>query len=231
MPVSPLNAELFLTQCDVVFSLQPQTYAGDPARIAFVLSLLTGRAREWGTSAWEAQTPCCGSFKLFKEEMIKIFDRSVIGREASCLLAVLHQGRRSVADFAIEFRTLATTCEWNEPALVARFLEGLNMDLKEEIYARGPPTQLDQLIELGIRLDKCFEQRRRVRASESRPLETLTPAVVSSPLRSDPEPMQLGGVRISAEERQRRILNRLCLYCGTAGHFASSCLLKARARQ
>ncbi len=105
------------------------------------------------------------------------------------------------------------------------------MDLKEEIYARGPPTQLDQLIELGIRLDKCFEQRRRVRASESRPLETLTPAVVSSPLRSDPEPMQLGGVRISAEERQRRILNRLCLYCGTAGHFASSCLLKARARQ
>ncbi len=82
--------------------------------------------------------------------MIKIFDRSVIGREASRLLAVLHQGRRSVADFAIEFRTLATTCEWNEPALVARFLEGLNMDLKEEIYARGPPTQLDQLIELAF---------------------------------------------------------------------------------
>ncbi len=129
----PTECRAFLTQCDVVFSLQPQTYAGDPARIAFVLSLLTGRAREWGTSAWEAQTPYCGSFKLFKEEMIKIFDRSVIGREASRLLAVLHQGRRSVADFAIEFRTLATTCEWNEPALVARFLEGLNMDLKEEI--------------------------------------------------------------------------------------------------
>ncbi len=67
------------------------------------------------------------------------------------------------------------------------------MDLKEEIYARGPPTQLDQLIELGIHLDRCFEQRRRVRGSDSRPLETLTPAVVSSPLCSDPEPMQLGG--------------------------------------
>ncbi len=70
--------------------------------------------------------------------MIKIFDRSVFGREASRLLTTLHHGRRSVADFAIEFRTLATTCEWNEPALVACFLEGLNMDLKEEIYARGP---------------------------------------------------------------------------------------------
>ncbi len=50
-------------------------------------------------------------------------------------------------------------------------------------------------------------------------------------LSSVPEPMQLGGGRISVEERQRRILNRLCLYCGAAGHFASSCLLKARARQ
>ncbi len=67
------------------------------------------------------------------------------------------------------------------------------MDLKEEIYARGPPAQLDQLIELGIRLDRCFEQRRRIRGPvSSRPLETLTPAVVSSPLCSDPEPMQRG---------------------------------------
>ncbi len=205
----PTECRAFLTQCEVVFSLQPQTYAGDPARIAFVLSLLTGRAREWGTSAWEARTSCCGRYELFKEEMIKIFDRSVFGREASRLLTTLHQGRRSVADFAIEFRTLATTCEWNEPALVARFLEGLNMDLKEEIYARGPPAQLDQLIELGIRLDRCFEQRRRIRGPVSRPLETLTPAVVSSPLCSDPEPMQRGGVHISAEERERRIRSRL----------------------
>ncbi len=109
----PTECRAFLTQCEVVFSLQSQTYAGDPARIAFVLSLLMGRARarEWGTSAWEARTSCCGRYELFKEEMIKIFDRSVFGREASRLLTTLHQGRRSVADFAIEFRTLATTCE------------------------------------------------------------------------------------------------------------------------
>ncbi len=38
--------------------------------------------------------------------------------------------------------------------------------------------------------------------------------------------MQLGGIRLSPTERQRRIINRLCLYCGAAGHFASSCQLK-----
>ncbi len=99
----PTECRAFLTQCEVFFSLQPQTYAADRARIAYVVSLLTGRARGWATAAWEAQASCCGHYELFKGEMIKVFDRSVYGREASRLLAVLHQGERSVADFAIEF--------------------------------------------------------------------------------------------------------------------------------
>ncbi len=196
-----------------------------------MISLLTGRARGWATAAWEAQASCCGHYELFKGEMIKVFDRSVYGREASRLLAVLHQGERSVADFAIEFRTLATTCEWNEPALVARFLEGLNIDLREEIYAREPPAQFDQLVELAIRLERCFEQRRRVRGSVSRQREAPPSAFDSPVSRPEPEPMQLDGIRLSPTERQRRIINRLCLYCGAVGHFASSCQLKARARQ
>lgn len=81
----PAECRAFLTQCEVAFSLQPRTYAEDQARIAYVISLLTGRAREWGTSVWEAGGPCCRRFLLFKEEMIKVFDQSVFGREASRL--------------------------------------------------------------------------------------------------------------------------------------------------
>ncbi len=102
MRVEPTECRAFLTQCEVVFSLQPQTYAADRARIAYVISLLTGRACGWATAAWEAQASCCGHYELFKGEMIKVFDRSVYGREASRLLAVLHQGERS--DFAIGCR-------------------------------------------------------------------------------------------------------------------------------
>ncbi len=40
--------------------------------------------------------------------------------------------------------------------------------------------------------------------------------------------MQRGGVHISAEERERRIRSRLCLYCGANGHFAASCPLKGQ---
>ncbi|MGL5565874.1 MAG: DUF4939 domain-containing protein [Plesiomonas sp.] len=227
----PTECRAFLIQCEVVFSLQPQTYAEDRVRIAYVLSLLTGRAREWGTSVWEAEAACCRRYRLFKDEMIRVFDRSVFGAEASCLLAVLRQGRRSVADYAIEFRTLAATSEWNEPALIARFVEGLNQEITEEIYARGSPTQLDQLVDLSIRLDRCFEQRRRVRSTPSVPSDVSPTVAVPMGNQAEAVPMQLGGVHISTEERQRRIINRLCLYCGTAGHFASSCPVKARARQ
>lgn len=42
----PTECRAFLTQCEVVFSLQPTTYAEDHSKVAFVLSLLSGRARD-----------------------------------------------------------------------------------------------------------------------------------------------------------------------------------------
>ncbi|KAG1927216.1 hypothetical protein F2P79_024405 [Pimephales promelas] len=80
--------------------------------------------------------------------------------------------------------------EWNEPAQIARFLEGLNLDLKEEIYARGAPSQLDQLIDLAIRLDKCFEQRRRVRSPFTTTSDTCPSVTASVLTQPDAEPMQ-----------------------------------------
>lgn len=109
----PTECRAFLTQCEVVFSLQHSTYAEDHAKVEFIISLLSGHACDWATALWESGAACCERFELFKKEMAKVFDRSVYGREASRLLAVLSQGKRSVPDYAIEFRTLAATAEWN----------------------------------------------------------------------------------------------------------------------
>lgn len=132
----PAECRSFLTQCDVVFSLQPTTYSKNRARIAYVISLLTGQAREWGTAVWEAEAVCTNQYQDFKEEMIQVFDRSVFGEEASRVLSSLCQGKGSVTDYFIEFRTLAASCDWNQPALLARFLEGLCVEVKDEILSR-----------------------------------------------------------------------------------------------
>jgi hypothetical protein len=227
----PTQCRAFLTQCEVVFSLQPSTYASDRARVAFVISLLAGRAREWGAANWEAEADCVFNFSQFKAEMIRVFDRSAYGEEASRLLSSLRQGRRSAADFAIEFRTLATTSGWNEPALVARFQEGLNSELKDEIIAREVPTRLDPLIDLAIRIERRFDLRRRARGLESSLLSSPPAALSSPPTGPEPEAMQLGGLRISTKERERRVTNRLCMYCASPSHFVNTCPVKARARQ
>lgn len=225
----PTQCRSFLTQCEVVFSLQPCTYARDRAKVAYVISLLAGRAREWGAANWEAEGECVFDFSLFKQEMIRVFDRSAHGEEASRLLSSLRQGRRTVTDFSIEFRTLSTSCGWNEPAMVARFLEALNPDLKDEIFMREVPTRLDALVDLAIRIEKRFDLRHRARRTEA----ALFSTSATAPLTSDtgPEPMQLGGLRISPKERERRITNRLCMYCASANHFVTNCPVKARARQ
>lgn len=105
----PTQCRAFLTQCEVVFSLQPYTYAEDRSRVACIISLLSGRVRDWGTSLWEAESEICTHFDTFKEEMLKVFDRLVNVREASRFLSTLPQGHRPVTDYAIEFRTHSTT--------------------------------------------------------------------------------------------------------------------------
>ncbi len=110
-------------------------------------------------------------------------------------------------------------------------MEGLSGEIKEDILSCDLPPRLDQMVELAIRLDKLFELRRHSRYSM--PELRAAPPIVSFPavVSPGPEPMQLGGLRISAAERQRCIAEGLCLYCGAQGHFAARCPVKERARQ
>lgn len=62
----PTNCRSFIIQCEVVFSLQARTYASDRSRVAYIISLLAGWARDWGAAVWESQDPCCDDFKLLR---------------------------------------------------------------------------------------------------------------------------------------------------------------------
>lgn len=57
----------------------------------------------------------------YAEEMKRVFDYPVRGRDASYRLTAICQGSRSVVDYAIEFRTLAPESGWNDIALQGTF--------------------------------------------------------------------------------------------------------------
>lgn len=233
----------FLLQCSLVFDLQPSSYTSDKSRIAFVLSLLTGKASQWATACWESKSEIFQSFVAFTEEMRRVFDHPLKGKEAAKRLLMLTQGSSAVAQYAVDFRILAAESGWDDTALQAAFLRGLNDNVKDELAARGDSNSLEELISLATRLDNRLRERCREKASrqltQRNPSSTLSSSLpvisTSSPVFSSPpepisaeEPMQLGRAHLSAAERLRRQKSGLCMYCGQEGHFISSCPLRPK---
>ena len=53
----PGTCRSFLSQCSVIFELQPTSFPSERSRVAYVITQLSRRAREWGTALWDAQSP------------------------------------------------------------------------------------------------------------------------------------------------------------------------------
>ncbi len=75
----PNSCRSFLSQCSLIFALQPSCFPTELSRVAYVITLLVGQAREWGTAMWDGEQACCESFEAFTEELHKVFDRSARG--------------------------------------------------------------------------------------------------------------------------------------------------------
>lgn len=61
----------------LVFDQQPFSYATDKAGIAYLVSLLRGKALTWATALWDDQSPLLASYAAFAGEMRKVFNHQV----------------------------------------------------------------------------------------------------------------------------------------------------------
>ncbi|KAL0196887.1 hypothetical protein M9458_005427, partial [Cirrhinus mrigala] len=206
----------FLLQCTLFVNQQPNLYATDESKIAFVCSLLTGKALEWATAVWDLGQSTYPTFANFLVSFKEVFQPAPEGSEAGEQIMVLRQGRRTAAEYALDFRTLAAQSGWNDGPLKLHYRKGLNTDLQVELACRDEGLSLNQYIDLSIRIDKVMRSRKPSRSLPA----TFLPQPSAS---TNPEPMQLGTTRLTIEERERRLRNNLCLYCGQAGHIRATC--------
>ena len=209
------------------------------------MSYLSGRAEKWATAEWARNSHVCSSVQLFTETLGKIFNTTRPGREAARELMGIRQGNQSVSDYAIRFRTLATDSGWNEESLFDAFLYGLAEPIRDQLVNRDLPEKVDSLIELTAKIDKNLQDRGRSRPGYAAPFQRGQRATSQqswrAPARFSPasdapapstegeEPMQLGRTKLSPEERQRRIREGRCIYCGQMGHFLSGCSVRDQA--
>ena len=221
----------FILQCSLVFELQAEAFTTDRSKVAFVISCLKGRALEWAKPLWEEQGRHANSYAAFTREMSRVFDHPVRGKEAARRLLHLRQGARSVAEYAVEFRTLAGECAWEAEPLTELFQNGLSEVLKDELASRDEPGGMEELIALAIKIDNRLRERRRERRAQSPRVTDLTAMTMPRPsleTSAMAEPMEVGArvpgrVKCSPEERLRRRLTKSCYYCGKQGHQSSAC--------
>lgn len=236
---NPGTCRSFLTNCLLLFELNPSCYVTERARVASVITHLTGRAREWATAEWTKQSPVCQSYADFSSALTRVFDHGTPGRKSSRALLSLRQGKTRVLDYAIEFRTLAAESRWNNHALADVFHHGLADNIKDQLAPLDLPEDLDSLVDLAVRLDNRLMERSKERSSnvvrppaqgEHHPEVTASRGGAPAHALSV-EPMQVGHTRLSPGERQRRFKEGSCFYCGQPGHILAHCPAKDRAHQ
>ena len=231
----PETCSAFITNCTLLFALQPRTFSSEAAKVAYTINHLTGRARLWGTAEWDRQSPACSSFLTFTSELRKVFGQDPDRAGVAAGLLSLHQGRRSVADYSIDFRTQASRGGWNSSAQIDAFVHGLADYIKDGLVPHELPSSLDDIIALATRIDLRIRARRGAKNQASthpptpRQQPKTPPLLSSSTMAGDSEPMQLGRTSLTSAERRRRVSSQLCLYCGGQGHFVKDCPVKERA--
>ena len=151
----------FLLQCSVFFENSPRS--SDQARISFVVSRLAGKALEWATASWTDIQHL--SYSQFVTQFRTVFDHPYEGKVSGELLCQLRQGKRSVVDYSLEFRTLAASSGWNAAELLVIFRQGLHPEILRELASKDDNLTLDQLITLAIKLEQLLHHRSRPRPS------------------------------------------------------------------
>ncbi|KAJ7998708.1 hypothetical protein DPEC_G00207680 [Dallia pectoralis] len=217
----PGGCQGFLLQVALYISQHRTLFPDERSKVDFNISLLTGRALEWATALWSANVPELNSEAQYNRLFREVFDHSVSGRNVGDLLCDLSQGTRTVADYALEFRTLAAGSGWSESGLLTIYRRGLRKDVRAELACRGDISELNRYINISIAIDNLLLE------GKEKPTRTATyeSAARGSTTRDSPadEPMQLGRLPLTALERQQRRRDGLCLYCGRSGRFIRQC--------
>lgn len=213
------EASEFILKCDMVFEVQPMTYASTKSKIAFVTNLLNDEAYRWVMPHLllreDDQPDWVKDWDDFKEEFTKVFgDSNIIETSRQKLKIVRQTG--SATSYATEFQRHAAYLHWGDKALRHAFFDGLKEDVKDKLLTpTGDSRDFQSLVNDAIKWDNLLFQRRgcsfhharvtiRIDTPISKPrpfnyrLQPLNIRPIHYPANnpsSGPEPMEIDAVR------------------------------------
>ena len=240
----PEKLEVFKGQCRMVFLGDEKKYNNSRKRALFAGSYLDGSAYDWWLqelrrSDADFRQTADNFWDILRERFGNPDHLRNVERQ---LTQLQMKDSDRVNRHIVSFDTLANQLEWNEPALRSRFELSLNTRLRDDLGRMDPAVMrsLATMKERVLALDRRYWERqdevKRDRGksgdSESHPRKSgnnsSSPPSSSSANASNSPPSSSSNQRdssgrITAEERKRRMDNKLCLYCGEEGHGVRNC--------
>src|SRR5882724_8756230 len=241
----------FILQSILNFRDLKDLFEDDTDKVNYVLSFLKGTALDCFKSAIldPVEPAWLSDFDLFLEELEANFGTYDPVGEAEAKLEGLqmHDSHQAMKYF-IKFQQLAACVQWGDAALRHQAYNGLAKCIKDDMVHHEKPNTLVGLHKLVQAIDARYWERKgelshetrgssnskqennnsgstQGKGSSSEQKKSTTPDL-SSKLGKDG--------KLTPQERQRRLDNKLCLFCGTAGHIAKDCpkssLASAKAR-
>uniref|UniRef100_A0A8C2AU46 Gypsy retrotransposon integrase-like protein 1 n=1 Tax=Cyprinus carpio TaxID=7962 RepID=A0A8C2AU46_CYPCA len=214
----PSGCSGFILQCSLFVNANTCKFPNEATKVAFVISLLTGRALQWAEALWSSKSPVLSSFDAFVTHLQEVFGVALTPLSIHDELLNLRQGAAEIHDYTLRFRTLAATSGWNQIALLAAYRKGLKPQIRKQMVIYDDNVSLETFIR------KTINVAQHLSACASTASYAISPSArTPSPQRDQEEPMITDSYRLEASERRRRIQERLCLYCGEATHLIHAC--------
>ncbi|ROL42302.1 Retrotransposon-like protein 1 [Anabarilius grahami] len=159
----------FLLQVSLTPEMQPHLFPTDYSKVAFIISQLSGRALQWADSIWSQKDPVTQTYSGFVEHFREVFGKPSWDFSIGEKLYNLKQGKLSINEYALQFRTLAARSRWNEQALLTSYRQGMDPRVRLHLAAYEDTIGLERFIQLSIRfatrMQSCLEEHQDAKAT------------------------------------------------------------------
>ena len=167
----------FMSQCLLTFSMCPSSYSDDEKKVLFIISYLSGNARDWARVILENEAhPYRNDFAAFKKALDTLYLDRNLKHQARDKLSHLKQ-TKSAATYSVEFQQIIAPLNLNDNAKHLLFYLGLKDTIKDALATVGEEEAFYPLVDQVIAIDQRQHQRRmeEKKSSPAKPHETSKP--------------------------------------------------------